>query len=281
MLELMMALWMQPWQGVDAPRPIEAETSVWTEEMTWMEVRDAVKAGRTTIVIGTGGIEQNGPYVAGGKHNYVLELVLPYVARALGNALVAPVVRFVPEGRIEPAEGHMRYAGTISVEESTFVALLRDVCRSYRAHGFRNLVLVGDSGGNQKGMERVAAELNALWKGRGARVHYLKEFYTQDPWSYAFLKKKGIVQREASTGSTAAAHTRDGIHDDIYYEAQLAAIDPRLIRAEQRRQAGLMSLHGVKLEPLEKLRQLGRELAEYRAGIVKAAYERSLKGAVR
>ncbi len=276
-----MALWLQPWQGVDTPRPIAAAESVWTEELTWMEVRDAVKAGQTTIVIGTGGIEQNGPYVAGGKHNYVLELVLPYVARALGNALVAPVVRFVPEGRIEPAEGHMRYAGTVSVEESTFVALLRDLCRSYRAHGFRQIVLVGDSGGNQKGMERVAAELNALWKGRGTRVHYLKEFYTQDPWSHEFLTKKGIVQREASTGSTAAAHTRDGIHDDIYYEAQLAALDPRLIRAEQRRKAGRMSLHGVNLEPLEKLRQLGRELAEYRAGIVKAAYEKSLKQAAR
>ena len=32
-----------------------------------MEVRDAVRAGTTTIVIAHGGVEQNGPYVAGGK----------------------------------------------------------------------------------------------------------------------------------------------------------------------------------------------------------------------
>lgn len=277
MIGVLFWFWMQQWQGVETPRPIEAADSVWTEELTWMEVRDAVRAGRTTILIGTGGIEQNGPYVAGGKHNYVLELVLPYAARALGNALVAPIVRFVPEGRLEPAEGHMRYPGTISLEESTFEALLRDLCRSYRAHGFRNIVLVGDSGGNQQGMARVAARLNAEWKGRGARVHYLKEFYTQDPWSHDFLHGKGIVQREAKTGSTAPAHTRDGIHDDIYYEAQLAALDPRHIRANERRKTGLLTLHGVNLEPIEKLRQLGRELAEYRAGILKAALARSLK----
>jgi creatinine amidohydrolase len=102
--------------GRDAPRPIDAGESLWTEELTWMEVRDLIKAGKTTIIIGTGGVEQNGPYVAGGKHNYVLQTVLPYIARAIPNSLIAPVVKFVPEGRIEPTpSGHMSYPGTISL----------------------------------------------------------------------------------------------------------------------------------------------------------------------
>jgi hypothetical protein len=67
---------------VDAPRPIDAGVSLWAEELTWMEIRDLVKAGTTTIIIGTGGVEQNGPYVAGGKHNFVLQTVLPAIARA-------------------------------------------------------------------------------------------------------------------------------------------------------------------------------------------------------
>src|SRR4051812_32611259 len=147
-----------------APRPIDAVDSLWTEELTWMEVRDAVKAGRTTILIGTGGVEQNGPYVAGGKHNYVLQTVLPYIARAIGSTLIAPVVKFVPEGAIEPEpRGHMQYPGTISLEPSTFEALLTDICRSYKAHGFRDVILVGDSGGNQRGMETVATALNRKW----------------------------------------------------------------------------------------------------------------------
>src|SRR5687767_2774235 len=105
----------------EAPRPIEAGDSLWTEELTWMEVRDAIKAGKTTVIIGTGGVEQNGPYLAGGKHNFVLATVLPEIAKAIGNTLIAPIVKFVPEGAIEPvAGGHMRYPGTISVEPATF-----------------------------------------------------------------------------------------------------------------------------------------------------------------
>jgi len=107
---------------VDAPRPIPARQSLWTEELTWMEVRDAIRAGNTRILIGTGGIEQNGPYLATGKHNYVLQTVLPYIARAIGRTLIAPIVKFVPEGDIDPKpEGHMVYPGTISVEEATCV----------------------------------------------------------------------------------------------------------------------------------------------------------------
>jgi hypothetical protein len=270
----------QSWQGVETPRPIAARASLWTEELTWMEVRDAVRAGFTTILIGTGGVEMNGPYVAGGKHNYVLQTVLPYIAKAIGKTLIAPVVRFVPEGSIEPkATGHMAYPGTISVEEATFEALLTDICRSYRAHGFRDIVLLGDSGGNQAGMQKVAERLNEKWKGDSARVHFLAEYYNEDPWSYAFLKKQGVVQIDktppAGEKADRPAHTRNGIHDDVYYEAQIAVQDPNLIRAEERMKVGQFRLHGVELGPVSKTVELGRKLAEYRAGITARAFAAS------
>jgi creatinine amidohydrolase len=268
--------------ALDAPRPIAAGDSLWTEELTWMEVRDAIAAGKTTVLIGTGGIEQNGPYVAGGKHNFVMQLVLPYIARKIGNALIAPIVRFVPEGAIEPKpSGHMRYPGTISVEEATFEALLTDICRSYKAHGFRDIVLLGDSGGNQMGMERVAQRLNLKWQKESARVHYLKEYYSEDPWSYQFLQSQGIVQIDKTPPKGEKAdrptHTRNGIHDDVYYEAQIAALDPNWIRAKQRSKAGLLNLHGVDLQPLEKTAELGRKLAEYRAALTAKAFQRSMQ----
>jgi hypothetical protein len=97
-----LSLLAQDRQPPGAPRPIEAGESLWAEELTFMEIRDAVRAGTTTVIVGTGGVEQNGPYVAGGKHNFVLQTVLPYVARAIGPALIAPIVKFVPEGEIEP-----------------------------------------------------------------------------------------------------------------------------------------------------------------------------------
>lgn len=239
-----------------------------------MEVRDKVKAGYTTVIIATGGIEPNGPYVATGKHNYVLETVLLYIARAIGNTLIAPIVRFVPE------DGHLRFAGTISVQEATFEALLQDICRSYAAHGFRDLILIGDSGGNQPGMEKVARLLNAKWKDRPTRVHYLREYYAEDMWSYQFLKSKGIVQIDKNPPKGKKAdrpdHTRNGIHDDVYYEAQMAALNPELIRAGARQQANLLSLHGVNLAPIEKTAELGRQLADYRAGITARAFKASM-----
>src|SRR5260221_2943821 len=90
-------------------RPIDAVDSVFIEELTWMEVRDALKAGKTTVIIPTGGVEQNGPYLATGKHNYVLRATTEAIARKLGNALVAPIVPFVPEADIDPPTGHMQY----------------------------------------------------------------------------------------------------------------------------------------------------------------------------
>ena len=265
---------------VDVPRPIEAGESLWTEELTWMEVRDLIKAGKTTIIIGTGGVEQNGPYVAGGKHNFVLQTVLPYIARAIPNSLIAPIVKFVPEGRIEPTpSGHMSYPGTISLEQATFEALLTDICRSYKAHGFTDIILIGDSGGNQNGMRNVADTLNKRWANDKARVHYLTEYYNEDRWSYDFLKTLGITQIDTTAGRPrdARTDTRNGMHDDIYYEAQIAVQDPKLIRAEQRQKAGLLTLHGVNEAPISKTIEIGKKLAEYRAGITARAFEASKK----
>jgi creatinine amidohydrolase len=265
---------------IDAPRPIDAGTSLWAEELTWMEIRDLIKAGTTTIIIGTGGVEQSGPYVAGGKHNFVLQTVLPYIARAIPNSLIAPIVKFVPEGRIEPAPGgHMRYPGTIGLDASTYEALLTDICRSYKAHGFTDIILLGDSGGNQAGMRKVAEALNGKWAAETARVHFLPEYYDQDRWSYDYLKTLGITQIDKTPGqpADARADTRNGMHDDIYYEAQIAVLDPALIRVEQRRKAGLLNLHGVDLSSTARVVEIGRKLAEYRAGITARAFKASLQ----
>src|SRR6266480_3588968 len=112
----------------NAPRPIDTLDTVWIEEMTWMEVRDALKAGKTSVLVPTGGVEQNGPYLATGKHNYILRATTEAIARKLGNALIAPIVPFVPEGDIDPPTEHMKYPGTISVTEGTYRALLAEIC---------------------------------------------------------------------------------------------------------------------------------------------------------
>ncbi|MEO6223208.1 MAG: creatininase family protein [Vicinamibacterales bacterium] len=271
---LAVTLFAQTPSQLSAPRPIDAGQSLWAEELTWMEIRDLINAGTTTIIIGTGGVEQNGPYVAGGKHNFVLQTVLPVIAKAIPGSLIAPIVKFVPEGRIEPTPGgHMSYPGTISLEPATFEALLSDICRSYKAHGFIDIVLLGDSGGNQTGMKNVADALNTKWATEAARVHFLPEYYNEDRWSYDFLKTLGITQIDKTAGRPpdSRVDTRNGMHDDIYYEAQAAALDPKLIRAEERRKAGLLNLHGVDESDIKKLVEIGRKLADYRAAITAKA----------
>jgi hypothetical protein len=124
-------------------------------------------------------------------------------------------------------------------------------------------------------MQNVAGRLNAKWKGEGARVYYIPEYYKQDPWSYEFLKKKDIVQIDRSVSEDKADRptaSRNGIHDDIYYEAQMAVQDPNLIRAEERLKTGQLKLHGVDLAPISKTIELGRQLAQYRAEIVAKAF---------
>jgi creatinine amidohydrolase len=238
----------------NSPRVLDAHDSVFLEELTWMEVRDAMRAGKKTAIVATGGIEMNGPYLALGKHNYVLRATTEAIARQLGDALVAPIVPFVPEGDIEPPTGHMRYPGTISVTADTFSRLLIDISSSLRMHGFEHIILIGDSGGNQAGMKAVAAELSAKWAGAGAktRIHFVPEYYDLQGVT-DWLESQGIKEKD------------EELHDEVAIEAVMASVDPTLIRAKQRIATGKFSINGVDLAPLEKTVALGKRVAEFRA----------------
>ncbi len=241
----------------DMPRPIAAHGSVFLEELTWLEVRDALAAGKTTVIVATGGIEMNGPYLALGKHNYILRATTEAIARKLGNALVAPVVPFVPEGTIDPPSGHMRYPGSISVTADTFKALLTDIVSSLRTGGFKTIVLLGDSGGNQEGMRQVADVLNARWIGT-PRVLFVPEYYDY-PGVTRWLESQGVKEVD------------EGHHDDVGISIQMMLVDPELVRMKERVAAGKFSINGVPLAPLDRTLALARRLVDYRAETTVAA----------
>lgn len=253
---------MQP--DPNMPSPIAARNTLWLEEMTWLEVRDALKSGKTTVIIPTGGVEQNGPYLAAGKHNYILRATGEAIARKLGNALVAPIVAFVPEGEINPPTSHMRYPSTISVSEDTFQRLLTDIASSLKMHGFENIILLGDSGGNVKGMAAVSARLSKLWAKSKTRIHHIPEYYDY-PSVNAWLAKQGVAQKD------------EGIHDDFAITAQMMVVDPTTVRMRERMAAKKFSINGVQLAPPEKTIAMGRKIVEYRAEITVAAIRKALK----
>ena len=244
-----------------APRPIPIRENLWMEELTWMEVRDLVDSGYSTVILPTGGIEQNGPNVITGKHNKIVEVMSEVVARKLGQTLIAPVVKFVPEGNHNPPTGHMQYPGTLGLTEGTYRNMLREICLSLKLDGFQFIVLLGDSGGNQAGMEKVANELNKEWSSESSpRVIYSKDYYFRDEWSFNYLKSIGIHQLP-----DVKSAQRNDVHSDYHYESILAAANPHYIRAEERQENGTFSVNGVSLLPLSKTVENGMLLIEYRA----------------
>jgi creatinine amidohydrolase len=243
-------------------RPIAARDSVFLEELTWLEVRDALRAGKSTVIVATGGLEQNGPYLALGKHNYVLRATTEAIARKLGDALVAPIVAFVPEGNIDPPSGHMRFPGTITLTDDTYKRLLTDIAASLRAHRFTNIIFIGDSGGNQNGMKEVASTLNAAWTNGKTRVHFVPEYYDY-PGVAKWLESQGIKQVD------------EGHHDDFQITTEMMVVDPNTVRLQERIAAGKASINGVPIAPAEKAIEWGRKIVDYRAEItVKAIRER-------
>ena len=154
--------------------------SVFLEELTWMELRDAIAAGKTTVIIPTGGTEQNGPHMVLGKHNFLVKYKAGEIAKQLGNAIVAPVLAYVPEGEIpgpKPAAGHMRFPGTITTPEDVYEKVLEYAARSLKNAGFLDIAFVGDSGGNQAGQKAVSEALNKEWAGTKVRVHHITDYY--------------------------------------------------------------------------------------------------------
>ena len=201
---------------------LQAAGSVFLDELTWTEVRDALRAGTTIVIIPVGGTEQNGAHMALGKHNARAHALAGKVAAALGNTLVAPVVSYVPEGRISPPDGHMRYPGTISIPDDAFKGVLAGAARSFRQHGFLNIVWLGDSGNYQTLIASVAMQLNREWASTPARAHFIGEYYRAGQTAYVqALRGKGLSNAQIGTHAGAAD------------TSLLMAVDASLVRPDR------------------------------------------------
>ncbi len=245
-----------------AVNPLPLNSSVQIEDLTWMEVRDKIRNGYTRVIVPTGGIEQNGPFVALNKHDLIVKEVAQRAARLATGTLVAPVVSFVPEGEISPPSGHMRFPGTISVTEATFVKLLHNITTSLAIHGFTEIVLLGDSGDSQAGLANASADLREL-RSMGVAVRLEREFYDYDAVR-ALLTERGIVEHP------------EPFHEELAFSLQLLAIKPSAIRYEERIKAGHPTLGGVSLLSRERLIALGEEILNYRATGLAARIQQKL-----
>ncbi len=233
------------------PALAQAPDTVFLEELTWTEVRALVRAGKTTAIVPIGGTEQNGPNMAIGKHNARARALADLIARRLGDALVAPVIAYVPEGAISPPTGHMRFPGTITVPEDAFRRVLDSAARSLRAAGFTDVVFLGDHGSTQAGERAVAERLNRDWKGTRARAHAVEAYYRAATTGFhELLRARGFRADEL------------GEHADLADTALTLALAPALVRssARQDKPAAKSGANGDARRATAELGRLGVEL---------------------
>jgi creatinine amidohydrolase/Fe(II)-dependent formamide hydrolase-like protein len=236
-------------------RPIDMGNSVWISKLTWMEIRDKIQAGTTTVIIPVGAVDANGPYLVTNKHEVTLGQVCEGVARAMGNVLCAPTLDYSRQGNIDPPGGQMRYSGVMSLRAETFAMVMDDISSSLRQHGFTDIFFITDKGTNAPDLRVIATRLNDRWRGVGATAYYLDEQYTRDGrLDEAFLKDSlGITEPK-----------NDGLHDNLVQSSLLFLDDPNNVRYEQRAKAGLLTINGVSLKDQAWVKDVATKLLGWR-----------------
>ena len=223
------------------------ERSVYLEDLTTTEVAAAIADGATTILVPIGGTEENGPHMVLGKHNVRARVLAERIARELGNTLVAPVIAYVPEGRIDPPAEHMRFAGTISIPPAAFEATLEATAQSFAEHGFRDIVFLGDHGGYQKNEAAAAGRFNRKWKRSPARAIALVAYYRAAAVDFP----TALVARGYTKGEI-------GTHAGLADTALALAVDPKLVREDVlEKGTDLDARHGVYGDPRRATAALG------------------------
>ena len=236
------------WVFATVAMAAHAQQSVFLEDLTSTELQAQIRAGKTTVLIPIGGTEQNGPDMVLGKHNVRVRALAGKIAAALGNAVVAPVIAYVPEGTIDPPSGHMRFAGTITVPAATFESVLESAARSLRAHGFRDIVLLGDHGSYQRNEQAVAERLDRLWGKTPARVHALLDYY-----------RVTEIEYPAALAARGYSKTEIGTHAGLADTSLALAVDPALVRTgELATGRSLDAAHGVYGDPRRSTAALGQ-----------------------
>lgn len=246
--------------AANKPRTIDGINTVWLEELTQPEFRDMIKDGYTTVLIMTGGVENNDGNLQMNKHNINIKLLGEMMARKMGKTLVAPLVTLEPGNagaNIQPGR-----AGPM-LSQATYAALLFDMGNYLRSMGFKEIYYMGDSGGNGRGMQAAADSLTKVYADSPDRVWFkhIPEFYNHtsvvQPYIQNELKIPEGIKIGASTGTS-------GLHEELGIDATMALADPQSIRFAQRVKAGQAEINGIKFESLKWLQDLGRKVADLR-----------------
>jgi len=131
--------------------------SIYLEELSWPDVKEAMGNGFDTIVFGVGSTEQHGPHLPLACDTLIGETLAGLVAKRLDHALIAPAVR------VGCSQHHMMFPGTISVDPPELQATLMDYLLTIFHHGFKRVIMIPSHGGNFATVAQTAQAARQKW----------------------------------------------------------------------------------------------------------------------
>ena len=175
------------------------------------------------------------------------------IARKLGNTLNAPILTMEPGNPEKPST-----PGGVVLSAATYSSVLTDMATSLKAMGFKNIVFLGDHGGDLKPMSEVSQALNEKWKGAGAMTHFIDKYGNNVP-------NEGCCGHPEADFLGIDESKREGLHDSYVATSMIMTIDVNAARIPERVVAGKTKINGVDLLPIEKTLDNGRKLIDFRA----------------
>ena len=181
------------------------------DKLTWPEIQAELDAGRDTVVIAFGATEQHGRHMPLATDALIGDELAREVAERI-DAFVAPTVR------VGCSSHHLDFAGTLSLEDDTFHAIVADLVRSLARGGFRRVVLLPTHGGN---FAPLAAAIEKLGDVEGVKVVAMTDL--------------GALMRVAAVGEQehGVPLGEGGLHAGEWETSMMLSVHPELVKMDQ------------------------------------------------
>jgi len=176
-----------------------------------------MKDGKTTALLYAGAIEQHGPHLPTGTDTILGYALGQRVAKILGNALVAPVIR---PGL---SEHHIDFPGTFTLSYETFCKLVEECCVSLARQGFENIVVISSHGGNTDALKAFTPYVSKKVGDKTTVFFLIPDQKSHHESTQRFMKKTNATLGEM------------GAHSGLSETSMVLAVRPELVDMKRAR----------------------------------------------